>query len=71
LATGRRAFPETQGPRLIDSILHEMPRSLSALTCSVSRAFEAVVLKCLEKEPARRFQSAAELRMELQMSRCD
>jgi len=71
LAPGRRAFPETHGPRLIDSILHEMPRSLSALTCSVSRAFETVVLKCLEKEPARRFQSAAELRMELQMSRCD
>lgn len=71
LATGRRAFPETHGPRLIDSILHEMPRSLSVLTCSVSRAFETVVLKCLEKEPARRFQSAAELRMELQMSGCD
>lgn len=68
LATGRRAFPETHGPRLIDSILHEMPPSPSALTCSVSRAFDTVVLKCLEKEPARRYQSAAELKTELQIA---
>lgn len=68
LATGRRAFPETHGPRLIDSILHEMPRLPSALTCSVSRAFDTVVLKCLAKEPARRYQSAAELRTELQIA---
>jgi len=68
LATGRRAFPETHWPRLIDSVLHEMPHSPSALTCSVSRKFETVVLKCLEKEPARRYQSAAELRTELQIA---
>ena len=68
LATGRRAFPETRGPRLVNSILHEMPHSPSTLTCSVSRAFDAVVLKCLEKEPARRYQSAAELRTELQIT---
>jgi serine/threonine protein kinase len=66
LATGRRAFPETNGPRLVDSILHEIPRSPSTLTRWVSRAFETVVLKCLEKEPARRYQSAAELGVDLQ-----
>ena len=66
LATGQRPFPETQGPRLIDSILHEIPRSPSTLTRRASRAFETIVLKCLEKEPARRHQSAAELGVDLQ-----
>jgi serine/threonine protein kinase len=66
LATGQRPFPETQGPRLVDSILHEIPRSPSTLTRSMSRAFETIVVKCLEKEPARRYQSAAELGLELQ-----
>jgi len=65
LATGRRAFPETHGPRLVDSILHEAPRSPSTLTQWVSRPFETVVLKCLEKEPARRYQSATELGVDL------
>jgi eukaryotic-like serine/threonine-protein kinase len=66
LATGQRPFPETQGPRLVDSILHEMPPSPRALTRSVSRVFETIVLKCLQKEPADRYQSAADLRIDLQ-----
>ena len=65
LATGRRAFPETHGPQLIDSILNKMPHSPSALT-EVSHLFETVVLKCLEKEPSRRYQSAIELGSDLQ-----
>jgi eukaryotic-like serine/threonine-protein kinase len=65
LATGRRAFPETHGPQLIDSILHKMPHSLSAVTQSVSHPFETLVLKCLEKEPSRRYQSATELGLDL------
>jgi serine/threonine protein kinase len=65
LATGRRAFPETHGAQLIDSILHKMPHSPSALTQWVSHPFETVVLKCLEKEPSRRYQSATELGLDL------
>jgi eukaryotic-like serine/threonine-protein kinase len=66
LATGRRAFQETQVPRLMDSILHEIPCFPSTLTRCLSRAFETIVVKCLEKEPARRYQSAAELGLDLQ-----
>ena len=66
LATGRRAFPETLGPQLIDSILHKTPHLPSALTQAVSHPFETVVLKCLEKEPSRRYQSATELGSDLQ-----
>jgi eukaryotic-like serine/threonine-protein kinase len=66
LATGQRPFPETQGPRLVDSILHETPPFPSTLTQSVSRAFETIVVKCLEKDPAERYQSAAELGIDLQ-----
>jgi len=66
LATGRRAFPETHGPQLIDSILHKMPHSPSAVTETMSHPFETVVLKCLEKEPAHRYQSATELGLDLQ-----
>jgi serine/threonine protein kinase len=66
LVTGRPAFPEIHGPQLIDSILHKMPHSPSALTQWVSLPFENVLLKCLEKEPSRRYQSATELGIDLQ-----
>jgi len=65
LATGLRVFPETHGPRLIDSILHQIPLRLRTLNRRVSHAFESVVVKCLEKEPSRRYQSAAELGIDL------
>jgi serine/threonine protein kinase len=66
LATGRRVFPETHGPRLIDSILHQTPLSPGTFNRRLSHAFESVVDKCLEKEPSRRYQTAAELGTDLQ-----
>ena len=66
MATGRRAFPETQGPRLIDCILHEAPQRPSAINPQISRTLEKVILKALEKDPARRCQSAEEIHAALE-----
>ena len=61
MATSRRPFPETHGPRLIDAILHRLPPSPSAVNSSVSVPLEKIILKALEKEPQRRYQSDKEL----------
>jgi serine/threonine-protein kinase len=69
MATGQRAFPHTQGPRLIDAILHLMPPAPRAVNSKVSPALEAIILKCLEKDPNRRYQSARELFVDLERLR--
>ncbi len=66
MATGQRAFPETQGPRLIDSILHQAPVSPSSLNPRVPSALESIILKALDKDPERRYQSAKELLVDLE-----
>ncbi len=66
MSTGRRPFPETQGPRLIDAILHSAPASPGRLQPQLSAELERIILKCLEKDPERRYQSARELRVDLE-----
>ena len=46
--------------------LHQEPEPLSARGVTISAELEAVVLACLDKEPDRRPQSAAELRRRLE-----
>ncbi len=60
LLTGRRPFA---GPRamLRERVCHETPSRPRTLRRSVDRRLEAIVLRCLEKDPARRFASAGEL----------
>ena len=65
MATNRRAFPEEQTSRLIDAILHQPPIAPRALNHRVSAGLEAIILKCLDKEPDRRYQSATELLVDL------
>lgn len=66
MATGRRAFPESQAPRLIDAILHDAPSAPSTINPQISRTLEKVILKALEKDPARRCQSAEEIHAALE-----
>jgi serine/threonine-protein kinase len=69
MATGRRAFAHTQGPRLIDAILHQPPEAPASVNPGISPALEAIILKCLEKDPQRRYQSARELHADLERLR--
>src|SRR5712692_7231452 len=65
MATGRRAFPEDTAPRLTDAILHQTPVQPRAISARVSSQLEAIILKCLEKDPETRYQSAKELAVDL------
>jgi len=65
MATDRRAFREEQTSRLIDAILHQPPVPPRALNPRLSTELEAIILKCLDKDPDRRYQSATELLVDL------
>jgi tetratricopeptide (TPR) repeat protein len=66
MATGRRPFDETLQPRLIDAILHQDPLRPSAVNPRVDPALDAIVLKAMDREPGRRYQSARELQVDLE-----
>jgi serine/threonine protein kinase/tetratricopeptide (TPR) repeat protein len=61
MATGWRAFKEKTQTRLTDAILHQVPVSPRALNSRISPELERVILKCLEKQPEHRYQSAKEI----------
>jgi eukaryotic-like serine/threonine-protein kinase len=65
MATARRAYPEEQTSRLIDAILHQPPVLPRALNPRISPELETIILKCLDKDPDRRYQSATELLVDL------
>ncbi|HSC29320.1 MAG TPA: protein kinase, partial [Vicinamibacterales bacterium] len=65
LATGSRPFPETQTARLVEAVLHDPLVPPSSLRPALSEGLERVILKCLERDPANRYQSAAELGLDV------
>ena len=66
MATGRRVFPDAQSGELVDAIFHREPTPVRNLNSKVSLALEAVIGKALDKNPARRQQSARGLLADLQ-----
>ena len=65
MATGRSPFGDARGARMIDSILHRAPLPPGVSNPRISRGLEATILRCLEKDPALRYQSARELGADL------
>lgn len=65
LLTGRPPFIDGNSARLIQSIVNDAPPGLRSLEPLVSPAVEQVVLKALDKDPDRRYQSAKELAVDL------
>ncbi len=65
MATGKRAFPDRQPSLLIDAILHYDPVRPTLINPTITAPLEAVILKALDRDPERRYQSARELRVDL------
>jgi len=65
MVTGRRLFSGAQSGELIDAIFHREPTPAGKVNPEVSLALEAVIGKALDKNPARRQQSARELLADL------
>jgi serine/threonine protein kinase/tetratricopeptide (TPR) repeat protein len=66
MATGRRAFPESNVPRLIDSVLHKQPSLPREVNVQISKEMQTTILQAMEKNPDKRQQSARELLLDLE-----
>jgi WD40 repeat protein len=64
LLTGERPF-RGQAHMILHQVVHEEPRPPRKLNDAVPRDVETITLKCLAKEPARRYQTAQELAEDL------
>ncbi len=65
MATGKMPFAAKLPTALTDEILHAPARPPSRLNDAISGRLEDVILKCLEKDPANRYQSSKELLVDL------
>src|SRR6266571_4483475 len=66
MATGRRAFARNSTAETLAAVLREQPKAPTELTPDVPRDLEKVILRCLQKDPDRRFQHMADVKVELQ-----
>ena len=65
MVTGRRPFLGDHGQALIYSILNQDPEPVTGLRTGVSMELERLIDRCLEKEPAARYQTAGDLASDL------
>ncbi len=65
MAAGRRPFHEQSLLVLSDDILHCPPPLLARLNPNLLPRLDDIILKCLEKDPENRYQSAKELEVDL------
>jgi serine/threonine protein kinase len=61
LLTGKMPFHGTTYPELVLRVVEEPPPPARELRPEISPELEVVMLRCLEKDPAQRFQDVAEL----------
>jgi eukaryotic-like serine/threonine-protein kinase len=66
MAVGKRPFREDLASHLTDDILHKAPVPPGKLRPGIPARFEEIVLRCLEKDASKRYQSAQEVRAGLE-----
>jgi len=62
MLSGRRAFSENTPISTMGAVLHKEPKPLREIAPEVPAELEAVVVHCMAKKPAERFQSMPEVR---------
>ena len=66
MVTGRRAFGGSSLAETLASVAREQPKAPSELAVEVPKELERLILRCLQKDPERRFQHMVDVRVELQ-----
>jgi serine/threonine protein kinase len=66
MATGERPFRGESVVSVLSSILRDVPRPLADLNPRLPREFTRIVRRCLAKDPDERYQSAKDLRLDLE-----
>ena len=61
MLTGRAPFKADSVEKIVDMHLHDIPEAPRELNPGISAELSALVMKCLEKDPAGRYQTAEEL----------
>jgi len=65
MATGQRPFAELPSGKILDAILHRAPIPPRKLNPRISFELERIIQKCIDKNPASRYQSARDLSVDL------
>ena len=66
MATGKRPFPGKSQISVASAILEHDPEPMSNVKPVTSPAFEHIVFTCLQKNPEERYQTAHDIKLELQ-----
>jgi len=66
MATGRRAFAGSSAADVLAALMREQPKPASEVVPDLPRELDRVIQRCLQKEPARRFQHTLDLKLELE-----
>jgi serine/threonine protein kinase/Tol biopolymer transport system component len=66
MVTGRRAFAGNSTAETLAAVLREQPKAPTEVTQGVPRDMEKLILRCLQKDPDRRFHHMADVKVELQ-----
>jgi len=65
MVTGQKAFRGETRLSTISAILRDEPQPVSAVVSDIPRDLEKIINRCLRKDPARRFQNIADVRIAL------
>lgn len=69
MATGRAPFEGATAAVVFEGILTKDPPAPSQVRPEIPAALDRIIMRALEKDPARRYQNAAEIRADLQQMR--